>query len=178
MKLKSVLILSILAATLTLTSCASNKKKSSEVADNSAVDAQPTTNENANGNNSGTGLELNGDSDSNKAGALKTVYFDYSSATIAGDTKDTLNGNAEYLKKNTAVKVQVEGHCDERGSVQFNLALGEKRAKSVKDYLVGQGVSASRINIISLGKEKPVSFGHDEESWSKNRRANFVVTEK
>jgi peptidoglycan-associated lipoprotein len=175
MKLRSVLILSLVAATLTLTSCASNKKKTSEITDNTAVDAQPTT---ENGNNSGMGFDLNGDSDSNKAGALKTVYFDYSSAAIAGDTKDTLNANAEFLKKNASVKVQVEGHCDERGSVQFNLALGEKRAKSVRDYLVGQGVAAARINIISLGKEKPVSFGHDEESWSKNRRANFVVTEK
>jgi peptidoglycan-associated lipoprotein len=175
MKLRAVLILSILAATMTLTSCASNKKKSSEITDNTTVDAQPT---NENGNNSGMSLDINGDSDSNKAGALKTVYFDYSSATIAGSTKETLNSNAEFLKKNTTVKVQVEGHCDERGSVQFNLALGEKRAKSVRDYLVGQGVTASRINIISLGKEKPVSFGHDEESWSKNRRANFVVTEK
>jgi peptidoglycan-associated lipoprotein len=172
MKLRSVLILAILAATMTLTSCASNKKKT-DVVDNTAVDTNMD-----NGNNSGMSLELNGDSDSNRAGALKTVYFDYSSATIAGDTRDTLNANAEFLKKNASVKVQVEGHCDERGSVQFNLALGEKRAKSVRDYLVGQGVAASRINIISLGKEKPVSFGHDEESWSKNRRANFLVTEK
>ena len=85
---------------------------------------------------------------------------------------------AEFLKTNASVKVQVEGHCDERGSVQFNLALGEKRAKSVRDYLVAQGVASGRVTIISLGKEKPVSFGHDEESWSKNRRGNFVVTGK
>ena len=171
MKLRSVLILTILAATLTLTSCASNKKKTDGL--DSGAD---TTMDN--GKNAGMALELNGDSDSNRAGNLKTVYFDYSSAAITGSTRDTLNGNAEYLKTNAAVKVQVEGHCDERGSVQFNLALGEKRAKSVKDYLVAQGVAAGRITVISLGKEKPVSFGHDEESWSKNRRGNFVVTEK
>ena len=173
MKLKSVLILTILAATLTLTSCASNKKKTDGV-DNANVDSTSMDN----GNNSGMALDINGDSDSNRAGALKTVYFDYSSAAITGSTRDTLNGNAEYLKTNAAVKVQVEGHCDERGSVQFNLALGEKRAKSVRDYLVSQGIASSRISVISLGKEKPVSFGHDEESWSKNRRGNFVVTEK
>ena len=172
MKLRSVLILTILATSLALTSCASNKKKPTDVVDNTTVDTAD------NGNNTGMNLELNGDSDSNKAGALKTVYFDYSSAAIAGNTKDTLNANAEFLKKNASVKVQVEGHCDERGSVQFNLALGEKRAKSVRDYLVAQGVAAGRITVISLGKEKPVSFGHDEESWSKNRRANFLVTEK
>lgn len=173
MKLKSVLVLTILAATLTLTSCASNKKKTDGV-DNTNVD---TTTMDSNANGVG-GLELNGDSDSNRAGALKTVYFDYSSAAITGSTRDTLNGNAEYLKANASVKVQVEGHCDERGSVQFNLALGEKRAKSVRDYLVSQGVASNRIAVISLGKEKPVSFGHDEESWSKNRRGNFMVTEK
>jgi peptidoglycan-associated lipoprotein len=121
---------------------------------------------------------MNGDSDSNKAGALKTVYFDFNSAGLSNDTKDALNNNAQFLKTNPKVKVQVEGHCDERGGVQFNLALGEKRAKTVRDYLVGLGVETSRVSTISLGKEKPVSFGHDEESWSKNRRANFVVIGK
>ncbi|MBY0415850.1 MAG: peptidoglycan-associated lipoprotein Pal, partial [Bdellovibrionales bacterium] len=173
MKLRSVLILTILATSLTLTSCATSKKKPTDVVDNTAVDTPVD-----NGNNTGMNLELNGDSDSNRAGALKTVYFDYSSASIAGGTKDTLNANAEFLKKNASVKITVEGHCDERGSVQFNLALGEKRAKSVRDYLVAQGVAGSRINIISLGKEKPVAFGHEEDAWSKNRRANFLVTEK
>jgi peptidoglycan-associated lipoprotein len=171
MKLRSVLILTILAATLTLTSCASNKKKT-DGGDNMNADSA------MDGNNGGVVLELNGDSDSNRAGALQTVYFDYSSAAITGSTRDTLNANAEFLKKNASVKVQVEGHCDERGSVQFNLALGEKRAKSVRDYLASQGIASSRVSVISLGKEKPVSFGHDEESWSKNRRGNFVVTEK
>ena len=175
MKLRSVLILTILAASLTLTSCASKKTKPSDGMDNSSPDSTTLTD---NGNNSGMALELNGDSDSNRAGALKTVYFDYNSSAIAGSTKEALDSNASFLKKNAAVKVQAEGHCDERGSVQFNLALGEKRAKSVRDYLVGAGVAANRITVISLGKEKPVSFGHDEESWSKNRRANFVVTEK
>jgi len=172
MKFRSFLTLSVLVLALSLTSCAGNKKK---VVD--PVDSTDTAKVD-NGNNAGMALDLNGDSDSNRAGALKTVYFDYNSAAIAGATKEALNANAEFLKKNATVKVQAEGHCDERGSVQFNLALGEKRAKSVKDFLVAQGVASNRITIISLGKEKPVSFGHDEESWSKNRRANFVVTEK
>ncbi|MBC7713391.1 MAG: peptidoglycan-associated lipoprotein Pal [Rhizobacter sp.] len=177
MKLRSVLILTILAASLSLTSCASKKTKTTDGVDNTGGAEQTTLKDN--GNNSGvSALELNGDSDSNRAGALKTVYFDYNSSAIAGSTKEALDSNAEFLKKNASVKVQAEGHCDERGSVQFNLALGEKRAKSVRDYLVGAGVAANRITVISLGKEKPVSFGHDEESWSKNRRANFVVTEK
>ena len=175
MKFRSVLILTILAATLTLTSCASSKKKT-DGGDNANVDS--TSLDGTNNNAGGVSLELNGDSDSNRAGSLQTVYFDYASAAITGATRDTLNTNAEFLKKNASVKVQVEGHCDERGSVQYNLALGEKRAKSVRDYLASQGISSSRVSVISLGKEKPVSFGHDEESWSKNRRGNFVVTEK
>ncbi len=176
MKFKTALLFSVLAATLTLTSCANMKKKptdglteSNTTGDNSKVD---------NGKNGGVTLELNGDSDSNKAGALKTVYFDFNSAALSADTKETLNNNVAFLKSNAAVKVQVEGHTDERGGVQFNLALGEKRAKSVREYLIGQGVEGARISTISLGKEKPVSFGHDEESWSKNRRANFVVIGK
>lgn len=173
MKLRSLLTLTVLAVTLTMTSCASKKTKPTD-----GLEGTDTTSQVDNGANSGMALELNGDSDSNRAGALKTVYFGYNSSAIEGDTRDALNSNAEFLKTNAAVKIQVEGHCDERGSVQFNLALGERRAKSVRDYLVAQGVASGRISIISLGKEKPVSFGHDEESWSKNRRANFLVTEK
>ncbi len=173
MKFKSALLLSILATALTLSSCATTKKKTTD-----GVTESTEAGKIENGKNAGMSLELNGDSDSNKAGALKTVYFDFNSAGLSADTKNALNNNAEYLKTNKNVKIQVEGHCDERGGVQFNLALGERRAKGVREYLVGQGVEAARISTISLGKEKPVAFGHDEESWSKNRRANFVVTGK
>jgi peptidoglycan-associated lipoprotein len=174
MKFKSIALLSLLATVLTLSSCANIKKKSPDGTTDTTVDSGKVDN----GKNSGMSLDLNGDSDSNKAGALKTVYFDFNSAGLSNDTKDALNNNAQFMKSNASVKVQVEGHADERGGVQFNLALGEKRAKTVREYLVGQGVEAARITTISLGKEKPVSFGHDEESWSKNRRANFVVTAK
>lgn len=173
MKMKSLLSILFIALSLSLTSCASKKK---------ANDTDPLA-VSDDANNSGLSLnagdlQLNGDSDTNRAGALKTVYFDYSSANITGMTKETLDSNAQFLKTNTNVKIQVEGHCDERGSVQFNLALGEKRAQSVRDYLVAQGIESGRITIISLGKEKPMAFGHDEEAWSQNRRANFVVTGK
>lgn len=123
-------------------------------------------------------FEVSGDSDSGKAGALSTVYFAYDSASLSSATKSTLNANAEFMKSNSSVEIQIEGHCDERGSVQYNLALGEKRASSVKNYLVSQGVSSKRITIISFGKERPIAFGHQESSWSKNRRANFVITAK
>ncbi len=171
MKVKSLALMALLVLSMALSSCANNKKKTTEGVDSTTPDSIVE--------NGKTGvLEVNGDSDSNRAGGLQTVYFDYNSAGLSGSTKDTLTANAEFLKKNTTLKIQVEGHADERGSVQFNLALGERRAKSVRDFLVGAGVAAARVSVISLGKEKPVSFGHDEESWSKNRRANFVVTEK
>ena len=78
----------------------------------------------------------------------------------------------------SSLEVQIEGHCDERGGVQYNMALGERRAKTVRDYLVAMGVPRSRVSTVTLGKEQPVSFGHDEESWGKNRRGNFVITAK
>ena len=125
-----------------------------------------------------TGFEVNGDSDSGTAGGLRTVYFALDSSSLGSEAKATLESNAQFLNENSGVKVQVEGHADERGGVQYNLALGERRAKTVKNYLVGLGVSSSRIDIVSYGKERPLEFGHDEGSWSKNRRGNFVITAK
>ncbi len=133
---------------------------------------------NADGANSGLTLELNGDSDSNKAGGLRTVFFGYDSSNLDSEGKETLKNNAEFLKTNAAVEVQVEGHCDERGGRQYNLALGERRAKSVRDHLVALGVAAKRVSIVSYGNERPSTEGHDESAWSKNRRGNFVVTAK
>lgn len=132
----------------------------------------------ADGANAGLTLELNGDSDSNTAGGLQTVYFDFNSSSIGSDTRSALNNNVEFLTSNPSVDVQIEGHADERGGIQYNLALGERRAKAVRDYLVARGVESKRISTISYGKERPVAEGHDESAWSKNRRANFVVTAK
>jgi peptidoglycan-associated lipoprotein len=139
---------------------------------------QDTGAEGADGANSGLTLELNGDSDSNTAGGLQTVYFDFNSSNLDSSTKQKLEENAEYLKSNTSVDVQIEGHADERGGRQYNLALGERRAKAARDYLVALGVDSKRISTISYGSERPVAEGHDESAWSKNRRANFVVTAK
>jgi peptidoglycan-associated lipoprotein len=130
------------------------------------------------GANGGLSLELNGDSDSGKAGALQTVYFAFDSSALDSSAQNTMKANAEFLKSNDKVDIQVEGHCDERGGRQYNLALGERRAKAVRDYLVAMGVASKRISVISYGSERPVSEGHDESAWSKNRRGNFVVTAK
>lgn len=113
-------------------------------------------------------------SDSGKIPGLNTVYFEYDKAALNNDTRRLLSQNAEWIKGNSAVTVQIEGHTDERGSVEYNLSLGERRAKSVKDYLAGQGVDNKRMTIISYGEEKPLATGDSESAWSKNRRANFV----
>jgi peptidoglycan-associated lipoprotein len=108
--------------------------------------------------------------------AMGKVYFDFDSYLLSQTAQDTLSKNAEYLlKKNTAVKVQIAGNCDERGSDEYNLALGERRAKAALNYLVTLGVPADRLSFISYGKEKPADPGHDDAAWAKNRRDDFFV---
>lgn len=107
---------------------------------------------------------------------LEKIYFDFDSYILTQASRDTLTKNAEsLLKKNLSVKIQVEGHCDERGSDEYNLALGEKRAKAALNYLVTLGVPAARLSFISYGEEKPAEPGHDEVAWAKNRRGEFVI---
>ena len=106
---------------------------------------------------------------------LDKVYFDFDSYILSQLASATLKKNAELLLKNLMLKVQIEGHCDERGSDEYNLALGEKRARHAMDYLVLLGVPAGRLSIVSYGKEKPADPGHDEAAWAKNRRAEFVI---
>jgi len=172
MKLSKIILSTIAAAALLVTVSCANKPKEA------AKEAVPSVTNAVAAENKGPLLELNGDSDSGKAGALQTVYFDFNSAQLTEQTKNTLKDNADFLKKSETIEVQVEGHADERGSVQYNLALGEKRAKTVKSYLMGLGIKVKRMSTISYGKERPLTFGHDESSWSKNRRANFVITTK
>ncbi|MSM38866.1 MAG: peptidoglycan-associated lipoprotein Pal [Geobacter sp.] len=107
--------------------------------------------------------------------ALDEIYFDFDKYTLSTKSRDTLLKNAGNLKTEPAAVVRIEGHCDERGSEQYNLALGEKRAKAAMQYLVTLGIPESRLSVISYGKEKPVALGHDEASWAKNRRDEFVI---
>jgi len=106
---------------------------------------------------------------------LKPIYFDFDKYDIRPADAKVLDANATWLKSNAQQLVLIEGHCDERGTNEYNLALGERRAKSTMNYLVSQGVQASRITIISYGEERPVCTQHNEECWSKNRRAQFLV---
>jgi len=114
----------------------------------------------------------------NREKPLGTVYFDYDRAVIRDDARATLDANAAWMKKFRSAKILVEGHCDERGTEEYNLALGEKRAKAAQDYLLSTGVGSDRIRIISYGKSQPLNPGHDEGAWQMNRRAQFLIIEK
>jgi peptidoglycan-associated lipoprotein len=109
---------------------------------------------------------------------LKDVFFDFDQAVLREDARKVLADNAQWLRANPAAKVAIEGHCDERGSSEYNLALGERRARATREYLVAAGISESRISTISYGKERPFVLGHDESAWKWNRRAHFVATTK
>lgn len=109
----------------------------------------------------------------NREGLLQTVYFDYDQSEIRPDQRAKLQANAQFLRDNNHVRILVEGHCDERGTREYNMALGERRASATMQYLVSLGVPRSRIEIISYGEEQPVAQGSTESAWSQNRRAQF-----
>jgi peptidoglycan-associated lipoprotein len=106
---------------------------------------------------------------------LKDIHFDFDEYDIRPGDVEILKENAAVLNKFSRVKIQIEGHCDERGTNEYNLALGERRANSVKKYLISLGIAKNRISTISYGEEKPLGLGHDEEAWVKNRRAHFII---
>jgi peptidoglycan-associated lipoprotein len=106
---------------------------------------------------------------------FRPAFFDFDSYALREDARAALDHNAKLLRDNPSVKVTIEGHCDERGTVEYNQALGERRAQAARDYLVRAGIQSSRMEIISYGKERPFDAGHDEAAWQQNRRAHFVV---
>ena len=105
---------------------------------------------------------------------VRDAYFDTDKADIRADARQALSGTADFLKAHSSVKVNIEGHCDERGSTEYNLGLGDRRAAAVKQYLVSLGVTADRMTTVSFGKEKPVCMEHGEPCWQQNRRGHFV----
>ena len=109
---------------------------------------------------------------------LKNIHFDFDKYDIRPGDAEILKENAALLKKFTNVKIQIEGHCDERGTNEYNLALGERRANSTKKYLIFLGISQDRVPTISYGEERPLDPGHNEEAWAKNRRSHFIILSK
>lgn len=110
------------------------------------------------------------------ASPLKDVFFDFDRSVIRDDQKAALGEDVAWLKKNAKTKITIEGHCDERGTAEYNLALGERRAKAVKDYMIAAGIPADLVSTISYGKERPFVLGHDESAWKWNRRGHFVIS--
>jgi len=106
---------------------------------------------------------------------IQNIYFDYDKSNIRTDAREILKTDADIFLKNANAKIVVEGHCDERGTAEYNMALGERRAQETKKYLVNLGVDAARMETISYGKERPADPGHDEKAWAQNRRAQFVL---
>lgn len=160
MLLKSTLSITALLLALS-TSCTDDKKKPAE-----PVAASASSTETPASPSSASSAEL----------STAPIYFGFDDYTLSPEAQSTLTAMAEAMKANKSAVVQVEGHCDERGTVEYNLALGERRAQSVKNFLAQLGVEGARLSTISYGEEKPVVQGHTEEAWAKNRRAEFVVT--
>jgi peptidoglycan-associated lipoprotein len=105
----------------------------------------------------------------------ESVYFEFDSAALSPVAQGILSGKADFLRDNPGLQVIIEGHCDERGTPEYNLALGDRRAESAKNFLVNMGIDPSRFTTVSYGEESPVDTGHDEEAWAKNRRAKFLI---
>ncbi len=158
---RMIACIGIMAMIALSASCQKNK------ADESAAPTAPSVEDNT-----------LGDSDHGNALGLQTVNFPYDSFVLSEDGKNTLKANADILKDKSSVKIQVEGHCDQRGGIQYNIALGEKRAGAVRKYLSDLGISGDRVTTISYGKERLLDPGTSEEAHAKNRRANFVITSR
>ncbi len=128
-----------------------------------------------------TKAEMKAEGSNEKSGitaeGLKPVYFDFDKSFIRDDAKAVMKANVEWLKANPKAKIRIEGNCDERGAVEYNQALGQRRALSAKKYLANMGISEHRISLLSFGKEKPICSEHEETCWQKNRRDDFVVGE-
>ncbi len=109
------------------------------------------------------------------SGPMVPVYFEFDSSRLAEEQVQRIETNADFMKKNPALAVRIEGNCDPRGTQEYNLALGERRAQSAKSYLINLGVNADQLSTVSFGEEKLLLFGHDEISWAQNRRDDFVI---
>ena len=168
MRLKfSHLAVAALAATSLAVGCASSGGDDKTAA--------PVSNTDFGGSDTTTGDEMVGEP--GVRGLLETVYFDFDSAAIRSDMRPVLQGDVSKIGSNPSWKmIVIEGHCDERGSEEYNLALGERRANATKQYLIDSGVSGAKLDTVSFGEAKPAVQGHDESAWKWNRRAEFVVT--
>ncbi len=111
------------------------------------------------------------------SGPMLPIYFDFDSALIQGEQVERIEANSDFIKANPGINIRIEGNCDPRGTREYNLALGERRALKARDYLINLGVDPARLSTVSWGEEKLLLFGHDELSWAQNRRDDFVIVQ-
>lgn len=166
---KYLIVLALLAFAILVSGCGKKPAVESEMGNNGT--STTGSGDTGNAGNTDTGQQV----DTGTPLDFVTIYFDFDQYNLRDDARSGLKNNYEVMKERSDARIQIEGHCDERGTVEYNLALGEKRARSAMDYLVSLGVSRDRISIISYGKERPAAFGSNEDAWAKNRRAEFVT---
>ncbi|STY91415.1 peptidoglycan-associated lipoprotein Pal [Moraxella bovis] len=166
-KISKALVLALTASTLMVTGCASKKPKSQVV-------VAPLGGYGANGGYTGGALVNNSDAIQNAARNMQgVVHFDFDSDAIRADAAAILDQQAQFLNTNQGARVQIAGHTDERGTREYNMSLGERRAAAVRSYLASKGVNTANIEILSFGEEQPVATGSNEASWAQNRRAEL-----
>ena len=170
-------IFSLLAIMAFLAACETAPKDAGDTAGSGASSASGSTSSSSESASSGSSSADAGGM--TKAEELVSigdrVLFDFDSSALSADAKSTLGAQAAFLKQNPAVRITIEGHCDERGTREYNLALGDRRAAAARDYLVAQGIDTARIKTISYGKERPSVIGSNETAWAQNRRAVSVI---
>jgi len=183
MKLK---LLSVLAISALLAACGPDTVKEDSAADNNSdtsTNGAQTGSSGSGANGDGTALaagesnvsyEKSAINDANSVLAERVIYFDFDSDQISQDYMELISHHGKYLANNSGMKMRIEGHADERGTREYNVALGNRRAQSVRRLVLLQGASASQISVISYGEEKPVALSHDDESWRLNRRTELV----
>lgn len=173
MKTRIVSWVALVAAALVLTACGGTPKKETgaEVQDRGAATTEGAQTSGAAATAAMYAAKLD---DPNSALYSKVVYFDFDKSSIRPEFVDTLRAHAAFLAANPELRVSIEGHCDERGSREYNIGLGERRANAVLDFLSAEGVAASQMSTISYGEERPANDGHDEAAWAENRRGVLV----
>jgi peptidoglycan-associated lipoprotein len=178
MKTKRLAWLAMIAAALLFAGCSStgtrdeganNANGGADVVEGGSGSGAQTSGARQGGAAAGNPLE-----DPNSPLSVRKIYFDFDKSTIRAEFYDTLRAHAAYLVAHPSTNLTIEGHCDERGSREYNIGLGERRANAVKQFLVAEGVNAAQINTISYGEERPEALGHNEAAWAKNRRAVLV----
>jgi peptidoglycan-associated lipoprotein len=151
-----------------------SKKSDPDVEYGSDTDGSGSSGGDGDGDGSVSGTDLGDTNGGSSSSGMKTVYFDYDSSALTNQSRNQIKSNIQYLKANKGVNITIEGHCDDRGSTEYNLALGERRANAVRDFMVNLGISQKRLRTISYGEERPAKSGSGESAWSKNRRSEFV----